>query len=69
MLERLSYILGIFKDLQVLLPDTYSANSWIKKPNTAEPFCGRSALQYLLEQGRMIDLYWVRQYLAAQRGV
>ena len=29
MLERLSYILGIFKDLQVLLPDANSANSWI----------------------------------------
>lgn len=68
-LDRLSYVLGIFKDLQVLLPDERSATAWIKKSNTAEPFCGRSVLDYLTEHGRIIDLHRVRQYLAAQRGV
>jgi hypothetical protein len=68
-LERLSYVLGIFKDLQTLFADEKSAHAWIKKPNKAEPFCGKSALDYLTEDGRIIALYKVRQYLAAQRGV
>ncbi|MBN8661389.1 MAG: DUF2384 domain-containing protein [Candidatus Obscuribacter phosphatis] len=69
MLERLSYVLGIFKDLQVLFTDESSANSWIKKSNSAAPFNGRSALDFLLERGSIVDLHRVRQYLAAQRGI
>mgnify|MGYP000960661607 CR=1 FL=1 len=69
MLERLSYVLGIFKDLQVLLTDENSANTWIKKSNSAAPFHGRSALDFLTEKGSIVDLHRVRQYLAAQRGV
>lgn len=69
MLERLSYVLGIFKDLQTLLTDETSANTWIKKSNSAAPFHGRSALDFLVERGSIVDLYRVRQYLAAQRGV
>jgi hypothetical protein len=68
-LERISYILGIFKDLQILFSDQKSILEWIKKPNGAEPFCGKSALDFMTERGRIIDLYRVRQYLAAQRGV
>jgi uncharacterized protein (DUF2384 family) len=68
-LERLSYVLGIYKDLQTLLPDEESARKWIKKPNSIEPFGGRSVLDYLMKQGRILDLYRVRQYLAGQRGV
>ena len=66
-LERISYILGIFKDLQVLLPDISEADRWIKKPNDAPPFGGRSALDRMLS-GHVADLYVVRQYLDAQRG-
>lgn len=68
-LERLSYVLGIYKDLRTLLSNEESARTWIKKTNAAEPFCGKSALDYMTEQGRMLDLHRVRQYLAAQRGV
>jgi hypothetical protein len=68
-LERLSYVLGIYKDLRTLLPDEKSVDTWIKKPNMSEPFGGRSALEYLTKQGRILDLYRVRQYLAGQRGV
>src|ERR1700761_169488 len=39
-LERLSYIVGIFKALQILLPDSESADAWIKRPNQAPPFGG-----------------------------
>lgn len=66
-LERLSYLLGIYKALQILLPDTGAADAWIRKPNTAPPFGGRSALDRMLS-GQVADLYVVRQYLDAQRG-
>ncbi len=68
MMERISYVLGIFKDLQILLKDTKSADSWVKKPNKASPFNGRSALD-VMSQGKVVDLYTVRQYLASQKGV
>jgi hypothetical protein len=66
-LERLSYILGIYKSLQILLPDEKSADEWIKKPNAAPLFGGQSALQRMLS-GNVADLYIVRQYLDAARG-
>lgn len=66
-LERLSYILGIYKSLQILLPDTSAADAWIKKANTAPLFGGKSALDRMLG-GNMGDLLAVRQYLDAQRG-
>lgn len=66
-LERLSYIFGIYSALQVLLPKPEAADAWIKKPNTAPLFGGRSALQRMLS-GQVADLYIVRQYLDAQRG-
>jgi hypothetical protein len=68
LLDRLSYLLGIFQDLQVLLSNEKSADSWVKAPNTASPFNGKTALE-LMCGGSIIDLLQVRQYLAAQRGV
>jgi hypothetical protein len=66
-LERLSYILGIYKALQILLPATDAADAWVKKPNTAPLFGGRSALERMLG-GNVADLVAVRQYLDARRG-
>jgi hypothetical protein len=66
-LERLSYLLGIYKALQILLPDTASADAWVKKPNSAPGFGGRSALERMLG-GNVADLVAVRQYLDARRG-
>lgn len=66
-LERISYILGIYKALQILLPLQTAADDWIKKPNTAPLFGGRSALARMLS-GNVADLYVVRQYLDSQRG-
>jgi hypothetical protein len=34
-LERLSYLLGIYKSLQILLPDPRAADAWVRKPNSA----------------------------------
>jgi hypothetical protein len=66
-LERLSYLLGIYKALQLLLPDNHSADEWVRRPNDAPLFGGRSALERMLS-GNVADLYIVRQYLDAQRG-
>jgi len=65
--ERISYILGIYKALRILLPSEQAANQWLHKPNTAPLFGGKTALQKLMK-GRVIDLADVRRYLDAQRG-
>jgi hypothetical protein len=66
-LERLSYLLGIYKSLQILLPDSQLADQWVRKPNKAPTFGGRSALDRMLS-GQVADLYVVRQYLDTERG-
>lgn len=66
-LERLSLLLGIYKALQILLPDPARADQWITTPNTAPLFGGGTALERLLA-GNVGDLFVVRQYLDAQRG-
>jgi len=66
-LERISYVLGIYKSLQILFPDNARADEWISRPNSAPLFQGQSALQRMLS-GNVSDLFVVRQYLDAQRG-
>ena len=66
-LERISYILGIYKALQLLLPDEKATDEWVRRPNAAPLFAGRSALDRMLS-GQVADLFVVRQYLDAQRG-
>lgn len=64
-LERISYVLGIYKGLQILLPAT--ADEWVRKPNKSPLFGGSSALDRMTS-GNVADLYVVRQYVDAQRG-
>ena len=66
-LERISYILGIYKALQILLPNDRAADGWIRRPNANPLFAGKSALDRMLS-GQVADLYTVRQYLDVQRG-
>ena len=66
-LERLSNILGIYKSLQILLPDAAAADAWVRKPNSAPLFGGRSALARMLA-GNVSDLNLVRRYLDGVRG-
>lgn len=63
-LERISYVLGIYKALQILLPDVESADSWVRKPNTAPPFNGHTALETMLND--RAELILVRRYLDSQ---
>jgi hypothetical protein len=64
-LERISYLLGIYKGLQILLPRT--ADEWVRKPNASPVFGGRSALDRMIS-GNVADLYVVRRYIDGQRG-
>ncbi len=64
-LRRISYLLGIWKALQILYSDPALADSWIKRPNAA--FGGQSALERMLA-GDVTDLAAVRAHLDAARG-
>ena len=66
-LERLSYLFGIYAALQILLPLKERADAWVREPNAAPLFGGRSALDRMMG-GQVADLYVVRHYLDAQRG-
>lgn len=62
---RLSYILGIYKALQILFDNPERADNWVNKPNKA--FGGESAKERMLG-GEIMDLAKVRQHLDAARG-
>ena len=66
-LERLSHLFGIYSSLHILFPVAARADEWIRKPNAAPLFAGKSALDRMLG-GQVADLFVVRQYLDAQRG-
>ena len=64
-LRRISYLLGIYKALQILYSDPGLADRWIRQPNAA--FGGQSALERMLA-GDVADLAAVRAHLDAARG-
>jgi len=66
-LERASYVFGIYKALQILLPNPDAADSWPRRPNDAPLFGGQPPLERMCA-GHVADLYVVRQYLDAVRG-
>ena len=66
-LERLSYVFGIYSALEILLPIPERANAWVRKPNSSPLFGGGSALKRMLG-GQVADLFAVHSYLNAQRG-
>jgi Protein of unknown function (DUF2384) len=64
-LERISHVFNIFKNLEILFPDSQIADGWVRKPNRA--WGQRTALERILD-GSLSDLYEVRRYLDAKRG-
>ncbi len=64
-LERISYVLGIYKALQILFPQRALSDEWMHRPNRA--FGDRSPLEHTLG-GNVTDLADVRRYLDAARG-
>ena len=67
LLERASYILGIYKSLQILLPDQALADQWLSTPNYNPLFNGTAPLDRLLA-GQVVDLAVVRNFLDAELG-
>ena len=67
LLERASYILGIYRALQILLPEPALADRWLRSPNDTPFFGGRPPLERLLG-GLVADLAAVRAFLDAERG-
>lgn len=64
-LMRISAILGLFADLQQLLPSPDQQRDWLRRARDAEPFKGQSALDLL--RGTLDDQLAVRGYVAAIR--
>jgi hypothetical protein len=63
--SRISYVLGIFKALEILYQRPELADEWIKRPNKA--FGGQSAMDRM-QAGHIVDLAAVRDYLDSVRG-
>lgn len=60
--ERLSLTFGIFRAINQLLGPGELADQWIRLPNQAPLFGGRTAIELMLS-GSIEDLYDVRNYL------
>ena len=67
LLERASYLLGIYKALQILLPDPVQADQWLSLPNDNALFNGARPIDRLLA-GQVLDLAIVRAHLDFERG-
>jgi Protein of unknown function (DUF2384) len=67
-LERISLVLGIHKGMKLLFADDASAMRWFTSPNSDLPFGGHSPLERAL-RGSIDDLYAVRRYIDAWRGM
>lgn len=65
LLYRLSYMLGIYKALQMLGADTDGGRRWLRGANQSAAFDGASPLDRML-RGEFGDLAAVREYLDAQ---
>ena len=66
-LMRISLVLGIYKDLHILYPETDLADRWVQLPNSNPMFGGRPALAFMTEGG-MDALYQIRRLLDSRRG-
>lgn len=65
-LTRVSYLVGIYKALHILLPDDL-ADRWMTRPNDYFLFAGQAPLDFVLRLG-IPGLQQVRGYLDAARG-
>src|SRR6185312_1291131 len=65
-LTRISYIVGIYKALHILLPSEL-ADNWMTEPNDNFLFGGRSPIEYIVRAG-IPGLHQVRSLLDAARG-
>jgi Protein of unknown function (DUF2384) len=67
-LERISLLLGTHKGLKLLFSDEAAGLRWFKSANRDLPFGGKAPLDRAL-RGGIDDLYAVRRYIDAWRGI
>ena len=65
-LTRISYLIGIFKALNILYSETL-ANAWMQRPNTNRIFAGQTPLAYIIKGG-LPAMQTVRRLVDARRG-
>lgn len=65
-LSRISYLVGIFKALNILYSEKL-ADAWVQLPNSNRIFGGRTPLAYMM-QGGLPAMQTVRRLLDARRG-
>jgi len=65
-LERISYILGIYKSLRAMYPTAERADRRIRLETSEVPFAGTSALDFMA-RGSMKHLAETRRYFDAKR--
>lgn len=65
-LQRISFLIGIFKALHILHSGPL-ADEWIRLPNSNPIFAGKSPLEYML-RGGLPAMQVVRRLLDARRG-
>jgi hypothetical protein len=65
-LTRISYIVGIYKALHILLPDDL-ADQWVTQPNDNPLFRGQTPVDFMVRAG-IPGLQQVRSLVDAERG-
>ena len=65
-LTRISYLVGIYKALHILLPEEL-ADLWVTQPNDDVLFAGRTPLDFMVREG-IPGMQQVRCLLDAARG-
>jgi hypothetical protein len=65
-LTRISYLVGIFKALNILYSEAL-ADAWVQRPNENRMFGGRTALAYMISGG-LPAMQAVRRLLDGRRG-
>ena len=65
-LTRISYIVGIYKSLHILLPADL-ADRWVTQPNDNPLFHGQAPVDYMMHAG-IPGLQQVRSLLDSERG-
>lgn len=66
LLERLSLLLGIWSQLEILIPNPEASLQWLTRPHPAHRFGDGSPMDWML-QGTVAALADVRRYLEGWR--
>ncbi|EAZ96993.1 antitoxin Xre-like helix-turn-helix domain-containing protein [Marinobacter sp. ELB17] len=66
-MERVSYVMGIYKAVRVMYPTAERAHRRIRLGSTDFPFSGKSPMEFMA-QGSIRHLLLTRRYFDAKRG-